>query len=461
MSHEIRTPMNAVIGFSDLLYSTLKDEKQRSQLNAIRNSGKNLLTIINDILDLSKIEAGKMKIQYEPVIISRMLKGIENIFIERAKEKGVSFIIKIDDDIPEIIIIDEVRVRQILFNIIGNAIKFTDKGSVTLSVHKESNENGKIELIFAVEDTGIGIAEDQQQLIFQTFNQQERQKAAKYGGTGLGLAISKRLTEMMGGTISVKSSPGKGSVFAIHFVDVAIADSSLSLKEESSFDLDSVCFTKGTVLIADDNSLDRKLVSELLESSPIKVMEASNGVEAIEMAVKYQPDIIFMDLRMPGMNGSKAAKIIKESEATKSIPVIALTASALTDTDAKVSSEIFDYFLIKPILLSNLIELLEKYLPLIENSEAEMMISPELINMLENKFLPVFDDISKKQVIDQIDKFGLDLLSLGKNMSCGILSEFAQKLCIYAGNFEIDKLLKTLKLFPDIVNKIKEMETFK
>src|SRR5665647_1603330 len=197
MSHEIRTPMNAIIGFSDLLYSSIKDGKQRSQIEAIRSSGKNLLIIINDILDLSKIEAGKLVIQNEPINIHNIIKEIETIFAHITNEKGIKFVIDKVDEIPTSLLLDETRIRQILFNLIGNAVKFTDTGEVRLSVMEKLKENDKIDLIISVKDTGIGIPKDQQDRIFEAFNQQEGQRTVKYGGTGLGLTITRRLVEMM------------------------------------------------------------------------------------------------------------------------------------------------------------------------------------------------------------------------------------------------------------------------
>ncbi|MBZ0242952.1 MAG: PAS domain-containing protein, partial [Bacteroidales bacterium] len=204
MSHEIRTPMNSIIGFSEQLGHSTKEPKQLSQVNAIRSSSKNLLRIINDILDLSKVEAGKIDILHTPVNLERMFSEIEMMFSQKVKEKGVAFFTVFKTDIPKTLLLDETRIRQVLFNLIGNAVNFTDKGSITLSVDAERNTENTIDLTIAVSDTGTGIAESQQEVIFEPFNQPTGQNTAKYGGTGLGLPIAKKLLEKMGGRISLE-----------------------------------------------------------------------------------------------------------------------------------------------------------------------------------------------------------------------------------------------------------------
>ena len=222
MSHEIRNPMNAIIGFAELLHNAIKDEKLLSQVDSIRNSGKILLGIHNDILDLFKIEAGKMKLELEPVDPNFLIKDIENMFSQRIREKGLLFCVEKDPEISLELILDEVRLRQILFNLIGNALKFTEKGYICLSINKVYKSKNSIDLTISIQDTGIGIPKEQQQLIFETFHQQEGQSTKKFGGTGLGLSISKRLVEMMGGKIAVVSEQDKGSIFKVILYDVKI-----------------------------------------------------------------------------------------------------------------------------------------------------------------------------------------------------------------------------------------------
>lgn len=245
MSHEIRTPMNAILGLAELLDSLISDKKQKNYLETIKSSGKNLLTIINDILDLSKIEAGKMEIHYEPVNPYPLFHEIKDIFSLSISRKGLEFVMNIAPDIPESLLLDDIRLRQILFNLVGNAVKFTERGQIKLSARKVQHQNGPgtIDLLIAVEDTGIGIDPESHDKIFEAFRQQDGQSTKKYGGTGLGLTISRRLAEMMGGTISVQSRVNEGSTFEITLRGVLIATAGgqhpqemVSASQNSSFD---------------------------------------------------------------------------------------------------------------------------------------------------------------------------------------------------------------------------------
>ncbi len=237
MSHEIRTPMNAVIGFSDILAFQITDIKQKSYLESIQIAGKNLLNLINDILDLSKIEAGRFKIHYEPVNILAIFNELQQIFVLKIAEKNLDFIVDIDTELPETLMLDEIRLRQILLNLIGNAIKFTDSGYIKINAKQiyQKDKSNQLELVVTIEDSGIGIPADQQEIIFESFRQQDGQSTRKYGGTGLGLAISKRLVEMMNGQISVTSIPGKGSSFSIILPRVKVVVTAPSILQHTSF----------------------------------------------------------------------------------------------------------------------------------------------------------------------------------------------------------------------------------
>lgn len=474
MSHEIRTPMNAIIGFSDLLYSSLKDEKQRSQIDAIRSSGKNLLRIINDILDLSKIEAGKMVIQNEPINIHSIIKEVETIFTHITKEKGIRFVIDEVEEIPSALMLDETRIRQILFNLIGNAFKFTESGEVTLSVMEKIKEKDKIDLIISVKDTGIGIPIDQQNLIFEAFNQQEGQRTVQYGGTGLGLTITKRLVEMMGGDIKLSSEPGKGSVFTIILPDIIVKEDEKEVAEINLSGPSTLFFDKGSVLIADDNPENRKYLVDLLSHFPLELYEAENGIEAIEKAVKYLPQVILMDFKMPLMSGGEAIEILKKQETTKAIPIIALSASS-REVIEEQSGAAFDDFILKPISASELLEHLKKYLkfhvlaesvptePEIDSDHISNLANtnkdqlPELIEILENEYVPIFTNVAKKQVIGQIKTLGEQLIALGIDCSNTIVTEFGRELSTYANNFEISKMMKKLMTFPELINRLKKL----
>jgi len=471
MSHEIRTPMNAIIGFSELLSNSVKEEKQRSQIQSIRSSGKNLLRIINDILDLSKIEADKTEIKLLPVDLAKLVAEVENMFIQKVNEKGIYLAVKFESPIPKALLLDEVRLRQILFNLIGNAVKFTDKGQVTLRL--EVLENPRIKdnynITILVEDTGIGIPHDQQEIIFHPFSQQFGQNSTKYGGTGLGLTITKKLIEKMGGTIGVDSEPNKGSNFKIVLPNVHATEVEIETTQKI-FDPSSIIFEKATVLLADDHEEDRKLIIDLLANSRLTIIEAVNGKEAVEMATKYLPDLIIMDLRMPVMNGYEATEILKEGENTKAIPIIILTASSKKNIGKGKNKNVFDEYILKPLDISHLFEKMKRFLavktegnvsnekvekPDMELTEEQAGHLLELLDILENKFFPVYQSAVKSQMIDQIERFGKDLVALAEVNRFNMILEYGIEICTLADNFEIDKLMKSLQRFPGIINQLK------
>ncbi len=472
MSHEIRTPMNAIIGFSDLLYASIKDDKQRSQVGSISRSARSLLSIINDILDLSKIEAGKFSIQNVPVDVYKLIKDIEVIFNQRLEEKGISFKLELSSEVPQSLLLDETRLRQILFNLIGNAVKFTETGYVKLTVNqrKRNEDIGKIDLIISVEDTGIGIPVDQQQLILMPFYQQKGQSTKKYGGTGLGLAITNRLVELMGGEIIINSEPGKGSTFEVLLENIEISDEELSHREEITFDPKTVIFRDAKVLIVDDNPENRSLISDLLEYSSLSLIEASNGKEAIELALLHLPDLILMDLVMPEMNGIEATLELKKNKNTKAIPVIAISASAMSPDLESSQKKIFDRILLKPVNLNELVDTLKNYIKydliishqendftkesVIELSTEQISLLPEIIHLLESDYLPKFEEVMQNQLMDQMDNFGKDILSLGEKYSLQILIQIGKEICSYVDSFDITKLLYTVKQFPSIIEKL-------
>ncbi|MBI5539076.1 MAG: PAS domain S-box protein [Bacteroidia bacterium] len=471
MSHEIRTPMNAIIGFSDLLHLTLQNEKQLSQVDSIRRSGKNLLKIINDILDLSKIEAGKLKIQKEPVNLDSITNDIESIFNTKIKEKNLKFIVETNSTISGSLIIDGVRLRQVLFNLVGNAVKFTESGHVFISMDiKENSINKKnVDLLISVEDTGIGIPIDQQQIIFDAFIQQEGQSSRKYGGTGLGLAITNRLVEMMDGKIILKSESGKGSVFTVILHNIEVTDA-IAEPEEEDFDPSRILFEKATVLIVDDNFGNREILKDFFANSSIIILEAENGKEAVRKATKSLPDLILMDLLMPVMNGFDATQIIKQQPKTSNIPVIAISASVKMMSD-KEEMKLFDDLLLKPVNLSDLIKVFKKHLKfqekesLVDNQDGinleaaltddQRLKLPEIIEILEKEFIPMYNKTRDNQMIDQMEDFGQKLVLLGEKYSNSLLIDFGRKICSYADNFETVKLMDTMKNFPNFVEHLK------
>lgn len=365
MSHEIRTPMNAVIGFSTLLSSLVTDSKQKSYLDSINTAGNALLTLINDILDLSKIEAGKLELQFESMSLKRIFDEMRQVFAIKIAEKNLKYHIELDPDIPPNIILDETRIRQVLLNIIGNAIKFTDTGYIRLDA-KLINKNIKyqtIDIEISIQDTGIGIPENQKQLIFGSFQQQDGQSTRKYGGTGLGLAISKRFVEMMNGHIIVNSEINKGSLFKIILNEVKISDQATDIAPaKPAQDLKNIKFAAADILVVDDTEMNRKLLKETLSRRGLNILEASNGIEAIKIMEKETPKVILMDLVMPEMDGYETTKKLKANPKTMNVPIIALTASVSVETKLKIRKTGFNADLSKPVDIILLIGVLSRYL---------------------------------------------------------------------------------------------------
>lgn len=474
MSHEIRTPMNAVIGFSELLSKSVQDTKQLSQVESIRSSGKNLLQIINDLLDLSKIEAGKIEIVPVPINLSNMLSEIEDVFADKVKEKGIVLSFDYENIFTKTLLLDEVRLRQILFNIIGNAVKFTDEGYVSLNIENKKNHINKenVDLTIIVKDTGIGIPVDDQKHIFDPFHQPLGQNVIKYGGTGLGLSITKNLVKKMGGSINLESEFGKGSTFRIELPNIQVSDTMIVVKEKA-FDPSTVLFKPATVLIADDNEENFKLIIDLLEYSPLTIIQAVNGEEAVKMAKKHVPDLILMDLRMPVMDGYEATRILKEHELTKLIPIMAITASIKNSKDGYNVEKVFEEYLLKPLDIAQLFDKLKKHLkfglvasngladtyatgkPEYKLSEEIKQKIPAFIETLELEFMAEYERVIKNQVINEIEKFGLDLLNVSEEMRCEALIDYSNELIVYAENFDFEKLLQTLRKFPELVDWVK------
>ena len=479
MSHEIRTPMNAIVGFSELLSSKIEGLKEKSYLSAIQTSGKSLIMIINDILDLSKIEAGKMKLQYDIVNISMIIEEVKNIFSLKLNDKNLDFIIDIDKSVPESMILDEIRIRQILFNLVGNAIKFTSSGFVKIKVTTDKYSvcpAGYCNLILTVEDTGIGIPEESQKKIFKAFEQQDNQTTKDYGGTGLGLSITSRLVEMMNGDIHLESTSKSkkggdtGSEFIINLNKVKISENAKITEDYSFFDFKSIIFEKAVVLVVDDIELNRNLIIEFLENTNIQVIVAANGEEAVELAQLYKPNVILMDIRMPVMDGVEAAKILKNDPETKDIPILAITASALVSDREKIMKAGFSTFVSKPVQLSSLYFELSKILPfkqlkqkalknekkfnkLINLSIPKAKLS-RVKNYLKTEILPRLKEHNKFFIIDNIEHFSKEFEIYINDNNLTELSPFVTELDENIQSFNLPKIKSILSNFILFIEKL-------
>ena len=470
MSHEIRTPMNAILGFAELLEGEINDEGHKQYLSAITSSGRTLLSLINDILDLSKIEAGKLDILYRSMNPKVILNEIKQIFSQKISQKGLDFLIEVEEGLPTYLLLDEVRLRQILFNLVGNAIKFTDKGHIKISLSIKGAGENSISLTCSVEDTGIGIPEEQQSKIFKSFEQQEGQSHAKYGGTGLGLSITKRLIEMMNGNIAVESEAQKGSRFYFTLKDVKISETAEITEPQEEDTTGNIKFEKCSVLIVDDIPSSRLLLKSYLNFPEVKIIEGENGREAIELARKYKPDVILTGMKMPVMNGCEATKKIKADEELKNIPVIIITASVMKEQEEMVISTGCDSYVKKPVQKQRLFSVLKAFLPysLIETvSEKEKEVIPfkhitdeakeklpELLNILEYS-IDEWKDIQKAFVIKEIEDFGMKINKMGSAYKVITIEKWGEEVFKQAQNFDLEKLPKTLDKFPDLLEEIR------
>lgn len=466
MSHEIRTPMNSVIGFTEILDKEIKNAVHKEYLSSIKKGGNALLRIINDILDLSKIEAGKLEIKNESLNPTSLFLEIESIFHSKIISKNISFIVEIDKTIPKYIIMDGVRIRQILFNLIGNAIKFTEKGHIKLKVENiyKDNIKSKVDLIFSVEDTGIGIDEKNLNNIFNAFEQQSNHDVAKYGGTGLGLAICTKLVHMMNGEIAVKSEQNKGSIFTVILKDIPVSsmeDEIVSQKLLTS----NIEFEKAQILVVDDVEENRKLVAASLKDFDIDLLMAQNGQEALDKLKNVNVDLILMDLRMPVMNGYEAASIIKNNERLKKIPLIALTASVMGKDLEKVSKYGFDGYLRKPVILDDLIVELGKYLKYhFLNKEISLdnnskIINPEKLNFvikqLENEFKREWINIKDGGDFSLIEEFAKKINNLSIEQDIYILKDYSEELIKNINSFDIEKVDYLMNTYLELIENLK------
>lgn len=471
MSHEIRTPLNAVTGFSELLSSMTKDAKQQSYIAAIKIAGKSLLTLINDILDLSKIEAGMLEIRKEPVYIKRIFHELEQIFHEKINNKGLEFKINIDKGFPPCLILDETRIRQVLVNLVGNAVKFTEKGYISLTAKSRNSGNGKIDLVIFVEDTGMGIGKKDHDMIFEAFKQLDGSGTRKHSGTGLGLSISKRLVEAMNGQISITSRKNIGSLFEIILNDIKVGSADeLLIVEDQYFDIENTVFEKNKVLVAENIESNRNLLMELLTKVNLEVMAVENGREALLAIKKCRPDLILMDIKMPVMDGVIAAKQLKSDPDTKKIPILALTAGLTPTERFDIREKGFDGYLVKPIDTNKLFNELSRYFKyVIKDKIQELINAPdtididridrpdELIFVLENEILLSIQTMEQVMVMGQIEELGQRLHKLGEEHKIELLTGFSDDLLGYVNVYDVIGIKKKFQELPVFIKLLTNM----
>ena len=476
MSHEIRTPMNAILGYSDILESDLTNKVHKEYIASIKTSSKNLLTIINDILDLSKIEAGKLELHFEIVSTELFFSQFQRIFSPGFERKNIAYKLEIAPSTPAGLYIDEIRLSQIISNLIGNAIKFTDKGRIRLKVYPENlrivehspyNSDTFASLVIEVQDTGIGIPVGLQENIFNEFVQADDRKTQ---GTGLGLAITKRLVSLMGGSVSLTSSLNKGSTFKVIIPEVACHNDIERKMPENDFSPELIVFEKSLVLVVDDNKENRNYLKDALKNSGITVIMASNGNQALTIAKKELPQLIIADIRMSKMDGFALLKLIRQDEALRHVPVIAYTASAMKTSKVRIFENDFAGLLLKPVLVSELYKELCRHLPytskekqpagptlLNTDYKEDVYRVKELVQALETGFTEKCAAFANRQPLAEIKEFGDGLITLGNTHNAKSIIRFGEEMMHAANNFDIERILVLINKFPELVNKLKAL----
>ena len=414
MSHELRTPLNGILGYAQILNRGKNlDEKQHNGVNIIRRSGDHLLGLINEVLDLARIEANRVELEDNEIRLPAFLKNLAAINEVRAKEKGLAFTHEAHPDLPEVVMGDPKRLRQVLLNLLSNAVKFTHEGEVAFGVDMVSRSNDHIRLRFEVRDSGVGLSEEEAVEVFKPFEQagDTKQKAQ---GTGLGLAISQQLVGLMGGEIQVESEPGKGSRF---FFEADFTQVEGTVEATSQDERLPVGFNGELrrVLVVDDTEENRSVLMDLLEPLGFEIQEAENGEEALVLAADNRPDLILMDLVMPELDGFEATKQIRQSSTLQDVVVIGLSASVFEEDRDQSLEAGCDDFVAKPLQASELLDKIANHLRLdwvYEEEEPQAYDEAPLIAPPSDALAALYDFAQKGQIrgikeeIDNLERMG-------------------------------------------------------
>jgi signal transduction histidine kinase/ActR/RegA family two-component response regulator len=465
MSHEIRTPLNTILGYAEILKDEMGPTRHRDHLEAIASGGKALLGVIGDILDLSKIEAGRMEPELAPTSPGDLAEEVLRTFSLRCREKGLASSLELDPALPPVLLLSQVHVRQILFNLVGNAVKFTEHGAIRVKVRECGRHGDRVDLAIEVEDTGIGIPPSQLATIFEAFRQMPGQDVARYGGTGLGLAICRRLAAMMQGELTVRSVVDQGSTFTLTIPDLAVAPENAAGAEVRAVFRGE--FQPATVLLVDDVQGNRDLVRDFFDASPLIFLDASNGAEAITLARETRPALIIMDLRMPVMDGLEATRALKADPGLRQIPVLIMTASTTMADEGPVWASGADAFLRKPVSRSRLAAEMARFLTLAPETEAPQEPVPEapapapcadlpgLLARIDPATLAEWTELKDAFFIDRMAAFAVRIGTLAETYQEPRLAAWAERVSVEAASFDMESLPSTFRSFSAVVEDLR------
>jgi signal transduction histidine kinase/CheY-like chemotaxis protein len=476
MSHEIRTPMNAILGFGELLEGEQLTPKQAQYVRSIRQSGASLLQLINDVLDLSKLEAGRMELYLEPTDMKEFCGFLQTMFAQQAAAKSLALKFEIGD-VPRAMLLDQLRLRQVLVNLIGNALKFTTKGFVRTRIdwEHESDDKSRGTLLIEVEDTGIGISPEKREEIFKPFVQSEPRRTGENEGTGLGLDIVQRMMELMKGTVTLESTPGKGSAFRLRIAEVSVSARlpvSNLVQAEETVNFDD--FSPAILLVVDDNETNRKLIKSMFENTHHRVRIARNGQEALKSIEQVKPAMVLLDVRMPVMGGLQTLAEIRKFPDLELLPVIAVTASSWADEECDLSDH-FNGYLRKPFSQRELYKTLEEFLTRkeaekgpTEGSSGGTPPPPAiatakraadweiLVAELRTLHAGEWDALRESLAINHTHAFARKLHFLAEQTKCTPLAAYAETLEAHAEAYAVHDLEIHLAAFPDMVKMIED-----
>jgi signal transduction histidine kinase/DNA-binding response OmpR family regulator len=475
MSHEIRTPMNAVFGFSQLLEKLEVDAKGREYIRAIQTSGRALLALINDILDLSRIEAGKLALSPQPTDVHDLLDSTLGVFAEAASSKGLRLRSRISPGVPRCLQLDPDRLRQILNNLLSNAIKYTEHGEVRLNAEVRARDSGSCTLVLEVRDTGSGISAAQQDKLFEPFYRAVDEVEAP-AGTGLGLSIVRRLLNLMGGRIELESALGRGSVFRVMLENVPVLTDLAPVGEDGAEQADLARLKPSRILIVDDVAWNRELLAAFLSEGGHQLEFAANGRQAVNIAAAFQPEVVLMDLRMPLMDGREATRRLREAAGKNAPPVLAVSASGMVNEGPGLAVE-FEGYLRKPITRRMLFDALAEHLPAAGEAKA---VAPAALRRVpivaptDSRIEPAqraaaaarlreieaqeLAAISGSLRVVELKRLAAELAALGARGGFAVITHFAERLQSAIERFDVLQMETLLNQLPEHIQAVQTEE---